>query len=117
MTDDLSTHPLTEQIEELCDSLRKKSSKRGIMTDHSLTDSSLESYYKYGSGPYDEDQMRAVYDLGKSEGRADMLKQVIEWISTDLKETYIYAGHACACIRKEDFLEDIKAAMRPQEES
>jgi len=43
---------------------------------HPLTDSFLQSYYKYGDGPYDEDQMRDVADR--------QLEQVIAWLEDNL---------------------------------
>jgi hypothetical protein len=43
---------------------------------HPLTDSFLQSYYKYGDGPYDEDQMRAAYDLA--------VNQMIGWLEDNL---------------------------------
>jgi len=46
------------------------------MTEHPLTDSFLQSYYKYGDGPYDEDQMRDVADR--------QLEQVIAWLEDNL---------------------------------
>ena len=86
------------------------------MTDqHPLTDSFLQSYYKYGDGPYDEDQMRDVADR--------QLDQVIEWMEVNLMKHDFYEGYAylyddCsqAYIREEELLEDLREAMRPQEE-
>jgi hypothetical protein len=83
------------------------------MTDqHPLTDSFLQSYYKYGDGPYDEDQMRDVADR--------QLDQVIEWMEVNLMKHDFYEGYAylyddCsqAYIREEELLEDLREAMRP----
>ena len=62
------------------------------MTDqHPLTDAFLQSYYRYGDGPYDEDQMRDTYDLGESKGRAEMLEQVVEWLRDNLQD-HRYSG-------------------------
>ena len=79
---------------------------------HPLTDSFLQSYYKYGDGPYDEDQMRDVADR--------QLDQVIEWMEVNLMKHDFYEGYAylyddCsqAYIREEELLEDLREAMRP----
>ena len=72
------------------------------MTDqHPLTDAFLQSYYRYGDGPYDEDQMRDTYDLGESKGRAEMLEQVVEWLEDNIDD--------------ESIITDLKEAMRQAE--
>jgi len=63
------------------------------MTDHPLTDSFLQSYYKYGDGPYDEDQMRDVADR--------QLEQCIAWLDdTD-------------CDDPQETAQRLREAMRP----
>jgi hypothetical protein len=60
---------------------------------HPLTDSFLQSYYKYGDGPYDEDQMRDVADR--------QLEQCIAWLDdTD-------------CDDPQETAQRLREAMRP----
>ena len=60
---------------------------------HPLTDSFLQSYYKYGDGPYDEDQMRDVADW--------QLEQCIAWLDdTD-------------CDDPQETAQRLREAMRP----
>jgi len=79
---------------------------------HPLTDSFLQSYYKYGDGPYDEDQMRDVADR--------QLEQVIEWLKVNLMNHDFYKGYAYlydnfpnVYIKEDELLEDLREAMRP----
>ena len=71
---------------------------------HPLTDSFLQSYYKYGDGPYDEDQMRDVADR--------QLDQVIEWLKYNA-DVYMYEAHDGPCFDEDGLLDDLKKAMRP----
>ena len=65
---------------------------------HPLTDSYLQSYYKYSDGPYDEDDMRAAADW--------QLEQVLE---------YIVANDWFA--EPERRIAELRKAMRPQEDN
>ena len=69
---------------------------------HPLTDSFLQSYYKYGDGPYDEDQMRDVADW--------QLEQDAKYFAQYLINHFYFAPEV-AELRAEWF----KEAMRPQE--
>ena len=78
------------------------------MTDqHPLTDSYLQSYFKYGDGPYDEDQMRDVADW--------QLEQVIDWIEENGHE-YVYYHYELGCQSEFNRMTaDLRKAMRQQE--
>ena len=62
------------------------------------------------SNPYDEDDMRAAYDLG----RAEQLEQVMKWLHGNLDEysTDTDPGFFWSMSR---LLPDLEKAMRPQE--
>ena len=89
---------------------------------HPLTDAICEELANTEDRPFTDiemDNMRAAYDLG----RDAMLEQVIEWMEVNLMKHDFYKGYAylyddCsqAYIREEELLEDLKEAMRPQEE-
>ena len=91
------------------------------MTDHPLTDEKCEDIAHkaqwagdIGDVVFRHCDMRAAYDKGQS----DRLEQVIEWISANLSEAYIYVDFSGAyVIDEEKFVEDLKKAMRPQEHS
>ena len=99
------------------------------MTDHPLTDDIAESIavtelqcpFGIGQLVFTHDDMRAAFD----KGRDHQLEQVIEWIQANL---WLYDDETGPMYIKEDFLsdkvideekviEDLKKAMRPQEES
>jgi len=79
------------------------------MTDqHPLTDSFLQSYYKYGDGPYDEDQMRDVADR--------QLEQVIKWLNYNLSSNLYLepVGYSGSVLDVDYVIEDLREAMRPE---
>ena len=82
------------------------------MTDqHPLTDSFLQSYYKYGDGPYDEDQMRDVADR--------QLEQVIECLKSQeafLGSLYYNKTTGVIAIDFESIECSLRQAMRPTQE-
>jgi len=86
---------------------------------HPLTDEIIEEiaedvfYYDY-SIPIFRCDMRAAYD----KGRDDQLEQVIEWLRHNLGSVPLdpvgYSGHE---IDVDYVIEDLKQAMRPQEDN
>ena len=95
------THPLTD---EMCRQIfdGKKSSKS--MTEYSHCFVKTDAIC---------DCMRTAFDKG-AEHR---LGQVIEWLEANPIEDYVYADYTGAIIRENEFLENFKKTMRPQEES
>lgn len=102
---------------------------------HPLTDEIIRKIAPFDSdGTRDQlarfikrnNDMRTAYDMGESEGRADMLDEMIEWISKNL---LLYERNGlprylkntthseCAVIDEWKVISDLKKAMRPQEES
>ena len=75
---------------------------------HPLTDSYLQSYYKYSDGPYDEDDMRDVADW--------QLEQVIEFLESE--NCSDYGGTLYYPTKEEDesIREALLRVMRPQED-
>ncbi len=93
------------------------------MTDrHPLTDEMMDKIHGDEPGysnPYDEDDMRAAYDLGRDE----QLEQVIEWMKANLMNhdshesyDYLYDDFSLAYIKEDELLKDLREAMRPTQE-
>ena len=83
---------------------------------HPLTDEFIRSKFNgtlfdQNELGFEEDEMRAAADW--------QLEQVIEWIEASLMEDYRYTRprSSAAYVDKEAFLEDLKKAMRPQEDN
>ena len=58
-------------------------------------------------------ELRDAYDIGST----DMLEKVIEWLKANPVEDYVWADYTGAIVKEQEFLENFKKAMRPQEES
>ena len=90
---------------------------------HPLTDEMMRKIHGNRSGysnPFDEDDMRAAYDLGESKGRADMLKDVIEWIQEYVTPDSHYSepdgngDELWSYIITDSIVDDLIEAMRSQ---
>ena len=82
------------------------------MTDHPLTDEVCrevaDSMIDFPNGfPDAHDHMRAGADW--------QLEQVIEWIEANPIEDYVYTDYSGAIVKEQEFLKNLKQAMRPQE--
>ena len=85
-------------------------SKQPCDGDFRIIDGVDKCFYRGEWFSYDA---RSVYERGSD----DMLEQVIECISTPLMEFYIYDDYSGAYMfNKEEFLQDLKKAMRSQED-
>ena len=88
------------------------------MTDqHPLTDEMMDKIHGDEPGysnPYDEDDMRAAYDLGREEGHVEMLEAVSRWTK---RHAWSYMEQ---CQYEDDhefndskFIANLKKAMHP----
>ena len=49
-------------------------------------------------------------------GADQQLEQVIEWLKANPIEDYVWADYTGAIVKEQEFLENFKKAMRPQQE-
>ena len=94
------------------------------MTDHPLTDKDIQSIWdKVGNDIVDakdedldgfvEDALiRTAYDLGANQ----QLERVVKWIEANPIEDYVWADYTGAIVKEQEFLENFKKAMRPQQQ-
>ena len=95
-----------------------------MMTDHPLTDKDIQSIWdKVGNDIVDakdedldgfvEDALiRTAYDLGANQ----QLERVVKWIEANPIEDYVWADYTGAIVKEQEFLENFKKAMRPQQQ-
>ena len=95
------THPLTDgMIEEIKSDVFSQAPKL-------LTPGIAPSVWS-------SDCMRAAYDKGGE----DMLGRVIEWLKTNPMDTYLHIDFSgCWMVDEDEFVEDLKEAIRPQVDS
>ena len=65
---------------------------------------------------FNDDHLRAAYDIGSAEGSADMLQKVIEWLRSMNQYPYMYMWDNAPELEKDDLINDLKKAMRPQQQ-
>ncbi len=98
-------HPLTNEI---CSELTRT---------HPLTDKIISKQFGRYDGiddvmVYDEDDMRAAYDLG----RAEQLEQVMTWLDENLNN-YTDDNYLGDCQPFYELIPDLEKAMRPTQEN
>ena len=89
------------------------------MTKHPLTNKIISKQFGYGNYDlieevmtYDEDDMRAVYDLGRDKGHAEMLELAVEWLQNcDLSHSLSYSNEYQS--DRHLVVSAFKKAMRP----
>ena len=89
------------------------------MTKHPLTNKIISKQFGYGNYDlieevmiYDEDDMRAVYDLGRDKGHAEMLELAVEWLQNcDLSHSLSYSNEYQS--DRHLVVNAFKKAMRP----
>ena len=94
------------------------------MTDHPLTDKDIQSIWdKVGNDIVDakdedldgfvEDALiRTAYDLGANQ----QFDRGVKWIEANPIEDYVWADYTGAIVKEQEFLENFKKAMRPQQQ-